>query len=180
MSRIGRLPIQIPDKVSVVVSGSTVTAKGPNGQLTLAVPELVEYQVGEKQITVTRANESKRARERHGLARTLLFNAVTGVSTGFERVLEIVGVGYKAEVKDGQLVLQLGYSHPVEFPIPKGLSISVGKKNDIVIRGIDKELVGQTAAVIRGFRKPDAYKGKGLRYRNEVGRLKAGKAGATK
>ena len=178
MSRIGRLPIPVPSGVTVQLNGSTITTKGPKGSLTRSFPELVSFSLEGDQLKVSRANETKRARERHGLCRSLLANMVTGVSTGFGKKLSIIGVGYRASVKGRTLDLSLGYSHPIAYPIPDGVDIAVDKQNNITITGIDKEVVGQTAAKIRGFRSPDAYKGKGIRYADEVVRLKAGKSGA--
>jgi large subunit ribosomal protein L6 len=176
MSRIGRLPVALPNGVTFAVAGGTMTAKGPKGSISRTVPSHVEIVVDGAQVVVSRHNDSKPARERHGLTRSLINNLVTGVSEGFERKLEIVGVGYKAESKGSTLVLHLGYSHPIEYALPEGVSVKVDKTT-LTVSGIDKELVGQTAANIRGFRKPDAYKGKGVRYADEVIRLKAGKSG---
>lgn len=176
MSRIGRLPVALPKGVTFEVRGQTMTAKGPKGTLSRAIPGLVEVQVSDAKVQVARVNDSKPSRERHGLTRTLVQNLVTGVAEGFTRKLEIQGVGYRAEVKGRDLVLTLGYSHPVVYPMPPGIDIKV-EKNEIVVFGADKEAVGQAAANIRGFRSPDAYKGKGIRYSGEVVRLKAGKSG---
>lgn len=176
MSRIGKLPVQLPNGVSFAVLGATMSAKGPKGSLGRAVPDHVSIEVSSSEVVVKRVNDSKPARERHGLTRTLVQNLVTGVFTGFEKKLEIVGVGYKAESRGTTLVLHLGYSHPVEFALPEGISVAVAKEQ-LTVSGIDKELVGQTAAKIRSFRKPDAYKGKGVRYLGETIRLKAGKSG---
>ncbi len=177
MSRIGNLPVQLPQGVTVTVAGGAMAAKGPKGQLSRAVPSHVEIAVEANRVVITRVNDSKPARARHGLTRALLQNLVTGVSVGFERKLEIVGVGYKAAVKGPILELHLGYSHPIEYQIPAGLEVAT-ERNFIVLKGIDKEVVGQAAANIRGFRKPDAYKGKGIRYHGERIKLKAGKAGS--
>ncbi len=180
MSRIGKLPIPVPSGVTVQVAGSNVTAKGPKGQLSRSFPDLITFELDGDKVNVLRANETKRARERHGLCRSLLANMVTGVHSGFSKKLSIVGVGYRAAVKGRTLDLTLGYSHPIAYPIPEGVEISVDKQNNIHVSGIDKEAVGQTAAKIRGFRSPDAYKGKGIRYSDEVIRLKAGKSGVAK
>ena len=177
MSRIGNQPVSLPSGVIVVLDGTTISAKGPKGQLSMAVPDFVDFEVGDAEVVVTRHNDSKPARARHGLGRALLNNMVVGVSQGFERELSIVGVGYKAESQGRTLVLHLGYSHPVEFPVPEGIDVTVTKNTSLKVSGIDKQAVGQFAAVIRGFRSPDAYKGKGVRYVDEVIRLKAGKAG---
>ncbi len=176
MSRIGRLPVDLPSGVTFAVAGSNMTAKGPKGSLTRTVPSHVNIDVADGKVSVSRINDSKPARERHGLTRSLIQNLVTGVSEGFERKLQIVGVGYKADVKGSTLNLHLGYSHPIHYALPDGIKVQV-QKDLITVTGIDKEAVGQTAANIRGFRKPDAYKGKGVRYIDEVIRLKAGKSG---
>ncbi len=169
MSRIGRLPVTLPKGVTFAVAGSSLTAKGPKGTLSCAMPSHVGVDVVDGAVKVTRVNDSKPARARHGLTRSLIQNLVTGVSEGFERKLQIVGVGYKADVQGSTLNLHLGYSHPINYPFPDGIQVQV-QKDLITVTGIDKELLGQTAANIRGFRKPDAYKGKGVR-------LKAGKSG---
>ena len=147
------------------------------GQLTRTLPSHVEIEVGSDQAVVKRTNDSKPARERHGLTRSLLQNLVTGVSEGYTKSLEIVGVGYRAQVKGSALELSLGYSHPINYPLPDGIQAKV-ERNVIHVTGIDKEVVGQTAAEIRRFRQPDAYKGKGIRYVGEYIKLKAGKAGS--
>ena len=177
MSRIGKAPITVPAGVSVDVVGSTITTKGPKGELTRVFPTLVSFELADGVIQVSRDNDTKRARERHGLCRSLLANMVQGVSVGYERKLSIIGVGYKAAVSGRTLDLALGYSHPINYSLPDGVDASVDKQNNITLTGIDKEVVGQTAAVIRGFRSPDPYKGKGVRYEGEVVRLKAGKSG---
>jgi large subunit ribosomal protein L6 len=177
MSRIGNLPVPIPKGVTVTVSGGMMAAKGPKGQLSRTVPSHVELVVEPERVVITRVNDSKPARARHGLTRALLANLVIGVSNGFERKLEIVGVGYKAAVKGRSLELHLGYSHPIDYPLPEGVNAAV-ERNIIVLTGIDKEQVGQAAANVRGFRKPDAYKGKGIRYVGERIKLKPGKTGS--
>jgi len=177
MSRIGLLPVKLPSGVTAELKGSEMTVKGPKGLLSRSMPDHVTFDIGSDELKVARVNDSKPARERHGLARSLVQNMVTGVSEGFVRELEIVGVGYKAKVSGRTLNMSLGYSHPINFEIPEGIEIKVAR-TDITVTGIDKEVVGQTAALIRAFRKPDAYKGKGVRYKNERIRLKAGKAGA--
>ncbi len=176
MSRIGKLPVDLPKGVTFSVAGGSMTAKGPKGTLTRTMPSHVAVAVASDQVKVTRVNDSKPARERHGLTRSLVQNLVTGVSQGFEKKLQIVGVGYKADVKGTTLNLHLGYSHPINYALPSGIQVDV-KKDLLTVTGIDKELVGQTAANIRGFRKPDSYKGKGVRYIDETIRLKAGKSG---
>ena len=174
MSRIGKLPIKIPAGTTVDVADQ-VTIKGPKGQLSTAVVDLVSVDVAGDEIVVTRADESRPARANHGLMRSLIQNMVTGVTTGFTKKLEVHGVGYRADVRGNSLVLNLGYSHPIEYAIPQGIEISVDKQNSILVAGVDKILVGQVAANIRDFRKPDHYKGKGVRYSGEYIRLKAGK-----
>lgn len=177
MSRIGNLPITLPQGVTVSVTPDSMSAKGPKGQLTRALPSHVEIEVGSEKVVVKRINDSKPARERHGLTRSILQNLVTGVSEGYTKSLEIVGVGYRAQSKGNTLELSLGYSHPINYALPEGIQIKV-ERALIHVSGIDKELVGQTAAEIRRFRKPDAYKGKGIRYVGEYIKLKAGKAGS--
>ncbi len=176
MSRIGRLPVTVPKGVTVTL-GDTVTVKGPKGQLSRPVVAGVSVAQQDDTIVVNRDSDHRTHKAAHGLMRALINNMVVGVTKGFGRNLEIHGVGYKAEVKGSELVLNLGYSHPIHFAIPSGINIAVDKKGGIAINGIDKEQVGQVAAVIRGFRKPDSYKGKGVRYAGEHIRLKAGKAG---
>ncbi len=175
MSRIGNKPIALTGGVSADVSGRNVTVKGPKATLQQELPELVEAKVEENQLVVTRTNESRRAKAMHGLARSLLNNMVVGVATGFKKELEIRGVGYRAEVKGKNLVLSVGYSHPVEHPIPDGIEITVGKNNVITVSGADKQQVGQVAADIREYRPPDVYKGKGIRYVGEYVIQKEGK-----
>ena len=177
MSRIGNIPVAIPQGVTVTVTADTMSAKGPKGQLSRALPSHVEVTVEAEQVVVKRVNDSKPARARHGLTRSLLQNLVTGVSEGYTKSLEIIGVGYRAQSKGKVLELSLGYSHPINYEVPEGIEIKV-QKSIIHVHGIDKELVGQTAANIRKFRQPDAYKGKGVRYLGENIRLKAGKAGS--
>ena len=178
MSRIGRLPVKLPSGVTAEMVGSEIKVKGPKGLLSRTMPDHVNFDIDAEMVKVSRVNDSKPARERHGLARSLVQNMVTGVSEGFVRDLEIIGVGYKAKVSGNTLNMALGYSHPINFPIPDGIEVKV-QRSEIRVSGIDKEVVGQTAALIRGFRKPDSYKGKGVRYKGERVRLKAGKSGAT-
>jgi large subunit ribosomal protein L6 len=175
MSRIGKLPVSIPKGVTVDVS-DVVAVKGPKGQLSQRVVDLVSVKVEGEEVVVTRADDSKPSRAYHGLMRSLIQNMVTGVSEGFEKKLQIIGVGYRADVKGKKLVMNLGYSHPIEFDIPDGIEIAVDKQNFVTIKGADKQQVGQVAAVIRGYRKPDHYKGKGVRYADEQVRIKAGKS----
>ncbi len=177
MSRIGNTPVVVPSGVTVTVTPSTMSAKGPKGELTRPLPSHVEVTVESDKVKVSRVNDSKPARARHGLTRSLLQNLVTGVSEGYTKSLEIIGVGYRAQSKGKTLQLSLGFSHPINYAVPEGIQIKV-EKTVIHVNGIDKELVGQTAADIRRFRQPDAYKGKGVRYLGEHIRLKAGKAGS--
>ncbi len=177
MSRIGKQPVTIPSGVTVGVAGGEVTVKGAGGQLVRPVVDLVSVAVQDNTVVVSRANDSKPARANHGLMRSLVNNMVIGVSQGFEKRLEVIGVGYRAEMKGQKLVLHLGYSHPIEFGVPSDLKIEVDKKANIIsVKGASKERVGQIAANIRGFREPDHYKGKGVRYQGEYVRLKAGKS----
>ncbi len=177
MSRIGRLPIAIPAGVEVKIDGNVVTVKGPKGQLTKELhPEMIIEQA-DGAIVVKRPSDDKKHRSLHGLTRTLIANMVQGVTEGFSRNLEIVGVGYRAAKQGNKLVLSLGYSHPIEVEPPSGIEIDVPTPTKITVRGIDKELVGQIAANIRDFRRPEPYLGKGIRYEGERIRRKAGKAG---
>ncbi|HWD23886.1 MAG TPA: 50S ribosomal protein L6 [Acidimicrobiales bacterium] len=179
MSRIGRQPITVPTGVDVTLNGDTVEVRGPKGQLSRTIPEPVTVRRDENgTLVVDRPNDERRSRALHGLTRTLVQNMVTGVTTGFEKELEIVGVGYRATAKgDRQIELALGFSHPVFVEAPEGISFEVSTPTRVMIRGIDKEKVGQIAADIRKIRKPEPYKGKGVRYVGEVVRRKAGKAG---
>lgn len=177
MSRIGKLPIEIAKGVSINFTDSVLTVKGPNGTLVRQVMPCVVLDITDTNITVSRADDSNTARAAHGLTRTLINNMVVGVTKGFQENLEINGVGYRAEVKGSDLVLSLGYSHPVNFAIPQGIVIEVEKMTKVLIKGFDKELVGQTAAKIRSFRAPEPYKGKGVKYANETILRKAGKTG---
>jgi large subunit ribosomal protein L6 len=177
MSRIGKRPIPIPAKVTVTLSGQTVTIKGPKGELTRTLPSGVTIAQEAETIVVGRVDESRIARERHGLCRTLVANMVEGVSNGFERKLEIQGVGYRAAVQGKNLNLAMGYSHPVNIEPPSGISFAVEGSTNVTVSGIDKELVGNTAAKVRAVRPPEPYKGKGIRYQGEVVRRKVGKTG---
>ena len=174
MSRIGNKPIPLSG-TTVTISGKSVTVKGSKATLSLDLPPLVAIEQDDKEVRVTRDNESRRARAMHGLARSLVNNMVVGVTTGFKRELEIQGVGYRAAAQGNKLTLNLGYSHPVEFAIPDGISIKVDKNTQVTIEGADKQLVGQVAADIRKYRPPEPYKGKGIRYKDEVVRRKEGK-----
>jgi len=178
MSRIGKKPIDIPGSVDVKLDGKTIRVKGPKGELHWSCPEAVSFLVGEGKVLVKRAGDSKTERSLHGLSRSLVANMVTGVSQGYQRILEITGVGYRAQVQGNKVVLTLGYSHPVEFQLPQGISAAVDQKQTtITLNGIDKQQLGQVAANIRALRSPDAYKGKGIRYAGERLKLKVGKAG---
>ncbi|MGD0231731.1 MAG: 50S ribosomal protein L6 [Syntrophorhabdales bacterium] len=177
MSRIGKKPIELPAGVKVEVKDGRVAVTGQKGALHRPMLEGVEVDVGEKVVNLRRTADDKRSRSYHGLMRTLVANMVEGVSKGFEKKLEIVGIGYRSEMKGGNLALYLGYSHPIDFPLPAGISAEVEKQTLVTIKGIDKELVGQTAAKIRDLRKPDPYKGKGVKYAGEVLKKKAGKTG---
>jgi large subunit ribosomal protein L6 len=175
MSRIGNAIITIPSGVTVEVATDSVKVKGPKGQLTQNRVACINFEQEENRLKLTRENETKQVKANHGLMRSLLFNMVEGVSKGFEKKLEIRGVGYRAAVKGKNLEMNLGYSHPIVFAIPTGIEIKVDKNVNITVNGIDKQQVGQVAANIRDYRKPDHYKGKGVRYVDEYVRLKAGK-----
>ena len=175
MSRIGRAPIEIPDGVTVTVSGQHVTVKGPKGELSHTVVEPIRVAEEGGTIVVTRPTDRGPHRALHGLSRSLVANMVEGVSSGFERQLEIVGVGYRAQLKGSNLEMALGFSHPVTIPPPEGVSFEVPAPTQVVVRGIDKQVVGQIAAQIRGVRPPEPYKGKGVRYAGEQVRRKVGK-----
>lgn len=181
MSRIGKLPISIPSGVTVEKrDGNVVFVKGPKGELSFQIHENMKVEVKDNEVIVARPGEDKFNRSLHGLSRTLIANMIDGVTKGFEKKLEIQGVGYRANIQGKKAVLNLGFSHPIEFDPPEGITIAVDqeKKNILIISGIDKELVGQVAAKIRSYRKPEPYKGKGIRYENEYVQRKAGKAAA--
>jgi large subunit ribosomal protein L6 len=180
MSRIGRQPIAIPSGVTVDIDGSRVGVSGPRGKLERVLPSEMILVRDNGTITVERPSEAKRHKALHGLTRTLLANMVTGVTQGFERRLEIQGVGYRAQQTPDGIVLNVGFSHQVNFPAPEGITLTVEGTNRIVVAGSNKEIVGETAARIRRVRPPEPYKGKGIRYADEVVRRKAGKAGAKK
>ncbi|HOB12270.1 MAG TPA: 50S ribosomal protein L6 [Syntrophomonadaceae bacterium] len=177
MSRIGKKPISLPQGVEITVQDNMVTVKGPKGTLAQAIPQGITVSKQDDQIVVERAGDSKQDRAYHGLTRALVANMVQGVSTGFERKLELVGVGYRAQLQGKKLVINIGFSHPVEVEPPEGIEFEVPAANKITVKGIDKQLVGNTAAIIRDIRRPEPYKGKGIKYENEVVRRKAGKAG---
>jgi large subunit ribosomal protein L6 len=176
MSRIGKTPITLPDKVKVTVAdGNQVTVEGPKGKLNWELPKDISLTVEGTKLTVERGNENREVRALHGLARALVNNMVTGVSAGFRKDLEIQGVGFRAAVKGDKLDLSIGYSHPVLFPIPKEIKVAVTDNTKISIEGIDRQLVGQVAADIRAYYPPEPYKGKGIRYAGEQVRRKEGK-----
>lgn len=177
MSRVGKEPIEIPSGVTVTVSGSNVKVKGSNGNLEMSFRDEINVKVEGSTTTVTRIDDTRQARALHGLTRSLIANMIQGVSVGFEKKLEIVGVGYRADVKGSTLNLLLGFSHPINYSLPAGIKASVEKQTLITLNSADKQLLGQVAAEIRGFRPPEPYKGKGIKYQDEVIRRKAGKAG---
>ena len=177
MSRVGRVPIHIPAGVEIQMDGTAVRVTGPKGMLARSLHKDMTVTVGDGQILVTRPTDEKFHRSLHGLTRALLSNMVEGVTKGFERTLDINGVGYRAAKVGRRIVITAGYSHPVEVQPAEGIEFDVPAVNKVIVRGIDKELVGETAAGIRGIRKPEPYKGKGIKYSDEVVRRKAGKAG---
>ena len=177
MSRIGKKPIDLPAGVEVTIEEGIVTVKGPKGVLTRSVPPGVTVEKVDNQLVVKRASDEREHRSRHGLFRTLVANMVEGVVKGFEKKLELVGTGYRAQMQGKKLVLTVGYSHPVEFEPPEGIEFETPAVNRITVRGIDKEQVGNMAAAIRAVREPEPYKGKGIKYENEVILRKAGKTG---
>lgn len=180
MSRIGRKPIQLPKGVEVKVEGGVVQVTGSRGTLSMEIMPQIKVSVEEGQVSVTRESEVKPVRAAHGMTRAMVANMVTGVSSGFEKILEIVGVGYRAQLQGKNLVLSLGFSHPVEVVPPAGIEFAAESPIKIAVRGIDRQLVGQVAANIRGYRPPEPYKGKGIRYAGEYVIRKAGKSGAKK
>jgi len=177
MSRIGKKPIPVPDKVKVDIKQDSVVVTGPKGTVTNPIPPGIKWEQKDKQLLAVRQDDSGSQRAFHGLARALVANAVRGVTEGFSRELEIVGVGYRAEQRKNSVVFTLGFSHPIEYPIPPGINITVDKQTRLVITGVDRQQVGQIAANIRSLKKPDPYKNKGIRYVGEVLKKKAGKAG---
>jgi large subunit ribosomal protein L6 len=180
MSRVGRKVIVVPKEVKVGVSDTTLSIQGPKGKLQTPVPPGISFALKDGELTCLRSNDERQQRAFHGLARALAQNAIKGVTEGFSKELDIVGVGFKATVEGSRVVFALGYSHPVIFPIPEGIKVAVdAKANRVTVTGIDRQQVGQVAAEIRGLRKPDPYKQKGIRYVGEVLKKKAGKAGAT-
>ena len=177
MSRIGKMPITVPAGVTVTIDGSTVTAKGPKGELSRTFRPIISIKQEGDVITVTRPDDSREAKAQHGLVRTLVANMVEGVANGFSKKLQLVGVGYRAALKGKDLEMQLGYSHPVFVEAPEGITFEVPNQTEIIVSGPNKEQVGQVAADIRKWRKPEPYKGKGIRYEGEHVRRKAGKTG---
>lgn len=178
MSRIGQMPIVIPDGVTIKVGKETVTVEGARGKLSQDYhASIVQINLDDKLCTVRRKNDSQQAKSMHGLYRKLIHNMVVGVSEGFSKVLLVNGVGYRAELRDEMLVLNLGYSNPIEYPVPAGITITVEGNNRIIVSGADRQRVGQISAEIRGFRPPEPYKGKGIRYEKETVRRKIGKTG---
>ena len=180
MSRIGRTPIAVPTGVQIDIADGAVRVRGPKGELSRPIPQGIEVARDNGELQVTRASDAPQHRALHGLTRTLVANMVTGVTDGFTKRLEIQGVGYRAQQAAHGVVIQVGFSHPVEFPAPEGIQITVEAGNRIAVSGADKELVGETAARIRRVRPPEPYKGKGIRYAGEVVRRKAGKAAGKK
>ncbi len=178
MSRIGKMPIELPDGVEIkVAKNNLVTVKGPMGELSEKISEKMKIAIDENVLTVDRPNNTKINRSLHGLSRTLINNMVVGVTKGYEKKLKIVGVGYRVAKKGNALDFNLGFSHPLEMPDPEGITTEVPNQTEIVVKGIKKQLVGNYAAIIRGLRPPEPYKGKGIRYENEQVRRKEGKAG---
>jgi large subunit ribosomal protein L6 len=177
MSRIGKLPIAIPKGVTITCEGSTVTVKGPKGELKKTFHPDLGIKTENDNVLVTRPSDEKTHKSLHGLTRTLIFNMVEGVTKGYSKTLEIAGVGYKAEPKPYGLMFALGYSHPIEYKAPAGIKLTAPNPTTVQIDGADKEIVGQVAAEIRGLRPPEPYKGKGIKYAGEIIRRKAGKAG---
>jgi large subunit ribosomal protein L6 len=177
MSRIGKLPIEIPKGVTVTVDGHAVTVKGPKGELHRSMHPEIGVAVAGETVNVTRPSDDPRHKSLHGLSRTLVANMVEGVTKGYSKQLEITGVGYKAEVRPYGLQLALGFSHAIEYKAPKGIKLTAPQPTQVLVEGADKEIVGQVAAEIRALRKPEPYKGKGVKYAGEIVRRKAGKAG---
>ncbi len=179
MSRVGKMPVKIPEKVKVSVAGTVVNVEGPKGKMSFGFNPRVSVAVDKAEVKVTRPDETRESKSLHGLTRTLVKNAVEGVVKGYERGLEISGVGFKAEVKGKAIHFALGFSHPVVFPLPEGIAAEVDpKQTKLTLRGVDKHLLGLTAAKVRGLRPPEPYKGKGIKYAEETIRRKEGKTGA--
>jgi large subunit ribosomal protein L6 len=178
MSRIGKKPVDIPSGVNVTLLGNAIKVKGPKGELQWAFPFGTKVTLADNRIVVERADDTKKNKALHGLTRNLIFNMVTGVTAGYQKVLDIVGVGYRAQVQGKKIMMTLGYSHPVEFPLPDGITATVDQKQtQITLVGIDKQKIGQVAANLRALRRPDVYKGKGVRFSGERMKLKVGKTG---
>ena len=177
MSRIGKIPVKIPDKINVTIEGNNITVKGPKGQLSKTIPDSVVVNKEDTSIQVSPKNKSIKSQQIYGLYRRLIANMVQGVNEGFQKKLTLQGVGYRSQVQGKNLILSVGYSHPVEIPTPEGIMISVESNTNVLVSGIDKELVGLVAANIRSVRPPEPYKGKGIRYQGEYVRQKVGKAG---
>lgn len=177
MSRIGKNPISVPSGVEVKVDGQDVAVKGPKGELSVTIAEPITVSLEDGVITVARPDEERESRSMHGLSRTLINNMIVGVTDGYSKALEIVGTGYRVLAKGSNLEFALGYSHPIVVEPPEGISFSVDGQTKVAVHGIDKQLVGETAANIRKLRKPEPYKGKGVRYAGEIVRRKVGKAG---
>ncbi len=176
MSRIGNTPVEIKKGVQVDLEDRLLTVTGPKGRLSLTLPGLISAEIREERVHLKRADDSKEARSLHGMSARLIANMITGVSVGFEKKLEILGVGYRAQMEGRDLVMQLGFSHPIKFSPPEGVEITVEKNQKLTVQGFDKQKVGEAAARIRRFRPPEPYKGKGIRYQGEYVRRKAGKA----
>jgi len=179
MSRVGRKVIVVPKEVKVAVSDTSLSVQGPKGKLQTPVPPGISFALKDGELTCLRTNDERQQRAFHGLARALAQNAIKGVTEGFSKELDIVGVGYRAAVEGNKVVFALGFSHPVEFKVPEGIKIAIDKQTRVTVSGIDRQKVGQVAAEIRGLRRPDPYKQKGIRYVGEQLKKKAGKAGAT-
>lgn len=178
MSRVGKNPIHVPDGVNVAIQGNLVTVKGPKGEMKWNYPAGMKVALQDKKVIVERPSESKKFRSLHGTTRNIIANMVTGTSAGFRRILDISGVGYRAQVQGQKITFMLGYSHPIDFNLPEGITAQVDKKQtQLTLEGIDKHLIGQVAANIRALRPPNVYKGKGIKYAEESLRLKVGKAG---
>jgi len=178
MSRVGENPINLPKGVDVKIQGSFIAVKGPKGELKWDFPSELKVSLQDKSLIVERPSDTRQLRSLHGTTRNIIANMVTGISDGYQKVLEITGVGYRAQVQGKKIIFTLGYSHPVEFILPDGISAQIdAKQNRLTLEGIDKQLIGQVAANIRALRPPDVYKGKGVRYAGERIKLKAGKAG---
>jgi len=177
MSRIGKKPIPLPDKVKIDIQADSIVVTGPKGTVSNRVPPGIRFEKKEKELLAIRQDDSGPQRAFHGLARALVANAVKGVTEGFTRELDIVGVGFRAEVKKNSVIFTLGFSHPIEYPLPAGITATIDKQTHLVLNGVDRQLIGQTAANMRALKKPDPYKQKGIRYTGERLKKKAGKAG---